>query len=69
MILELYHQQLQGVPKNKKNSSSAARSKNQQTVNKIINNIAKEQVQVSTAKEIIVKKEKKVLQCSTPVSK
>jgi hypothetical protein len=59
----MYHQQLQGVPKNKKSSSGASRNKAMQSTHKLLN--AKEQI-TTIVKEATPKKEKKVVIQTTP---
>ena len=62
----MYHQQFQGVPKNKKNSSGSARNKSMQSSGKPSS--GKEQSQANTVtKETTLKKEKKSATQTTPV--
>ena len=63
----MYHQQLQGVPKNKKSSSAAARSKAAQAASKAVN--TKDSNSTVTTKESTPKKEKKIAATQSNASK
>lgn len=62
----MYHQQLQGVPKNKKSTGSASRNKNLQSANKPAAN-KDQQNQTAANKDATPKKEKKVNVQTPPV--
>lgn len=64
---EMYHQQLQGVTKTKKNPGSASRNKSLQSNIKLVN--GKDQATGVATKEITPKKERKVMVQTQPIIK
>ena len=63
----MYHQQLQGVPKNKKSSGGASRNKSSQAAHKGVN--VKDQVVTTIVKEATPKKEKKIAAVTPAVTR